>query len=315
MPAILSAAMSPPNLIVAGVMKCGTSSLHGYLAQHPDIFMTDPKEPHSLMLRDADDEVLAEWDTLFADAGDATIRGESSTNYFHMPGIAERMGRLTDELKLIVVFRNPVDRVWSHYTWLRRLGLERRSFRRAFEAETGSEPDPSMLVMMTVKNYERISSYPHLLERYLARFDRDDIHIVTTEALAAHGAETVRSCYRFLGVADHRPDTGRRANVTVARRFPRSSRVLLGYDVTHPGDRRPDARLIRAFLRVREANGFVRRVSDRVGSRLAVVTKPDDELDPDERRRLVEHYRDDVTRLRALTGCDFAEWDEDFPRS
>ncbi len=307
--------MGSPNLIVAGVMKCGTSSLHGYLAQHPDVFMTDPKEPHSLMLCETDDGVRTEWNALFADAGDAIIRGESSTNYFHMPGMAERMRRLTDAPKLIIVFRNPVDRVWSHYTWLRRLGLERRSFRRAFDAETGIEPDPSMLVMMTVKNYERISSYPHLLERYLAQFDRDDMLLLTTEALAADGPGTVRRCYRFLGLDDHLPDTGGRENVTVARRFPRSSRVLLGYDVTHPDDRRPEARLIRSFLRAREANGPVRRVSDRVGSRLAVVAKPDEVLGADDRRSLVDHYRDDVTRLRALTGCDFAEWDDDFPRT
>ncbi len=307
--------MRTPNLIVAGVMKCGTSSLHTYLAQHPDIFMTEPKEPHSLMLRDADDDVRAEWDTLLADADGASIRGESSTNYFHMPGIAERMRRLTDGLKIIIVFRNPVDRVWSHYTWLRRLGLERRSFRRAFEAETGVEPDPSMLVLMTVKNYERISSYPHLLERYLAQFDREDIFIVTTEALSSRGPETLSSCYRFLGVDDHVTDTEGRENVTVARRFPRSSRVLLGYDVTHPDDRHPEARLSRAFLRMRAANSQVRRVSDRVGSRLAVVTKPDDVFDVEDRRRLVEHYQEDVARLRALTGCDFAEWDGDFPRT
>lgn len=36
-----------PNLFLVGAMKCGTTSLHNYLAEHPQIFMTkDPwKEP------------------------------------------------------------------------------------------------------------------------------------------------------------------------------------------------------------------------------------------------------------------------------
>ena len=34
-----------PNLFIAGVLKCGTTSMHDYLDQHPEIFMSEPKEP------------------------------------------------------------------------------------------------------------------------------------------------------------------------------------------------------------------------------------------------------------------------------
>ena len=35
-----------PNLIILGSQKCGTTSLHNYLNEHPDIFMSTPiKEP------------------------------------------------------------------------------------------------------------------------------------------------------------------------------------------------------------------------------------------------------------------------------
>lgn len=34
-----------PNLFVVGAPKCGTTSLHAYLAQHPRIFMSGRKEP------------------------------------------------------------------------------------------------------------------------------------------------------------------------------------------------------------------------------------------------------------------------------
>ena len=38
-----------PNLLIVGAAKCGTTSLHNYFKQHPDIFMTEHKEPHFLI--------------------------------------------------------------------------------------------------------------------------------------------------------------------------------------------------------------------------------------------------------------------------
>jgi hypothetical protein len=33
-----------PNLVIIGAAKCGTTSLHRYLARHPEIHMSEPKE-------------------------------------------------------------------------------------------------------------------------------------------------------------------------------------------------------------------------------------------------------------------------------
>ena len=38
-----------PNLLIVGAAKSGTTSLHNYLKQHPEIFMTEHKEPHFLI--------------------------------------------------------------------------------------------------------------------------------------------------------------------------------------------------------------------------------------------------------------------------
>ena len=38
--------MALPNLFIVGAAKSGTTSLHNYLHQHPDVFMCNPKEPH-----------------------------------------------------------------------------------------------------------------------------------------------------------------------------------------------------------------------------------------------------------------------------
>ncbi len=81
-----------PNLIVIGAQKCGTSSLHRYLALHPQIGMSRVKEldfylAHRTWSRGT------EW---YAGQFDPamTVRGESSPNYTDLPlsdGTAERM--------------------------------------------------------------------------------------------------------------------------------------------------------------------------------------------------------------------------------
>ena len=38
--------MKKPNFIIAGFPKCGTTSLHHYLSEHPQIFMPSQKELH-----------------------------------------------------------------------------------------------------------------------------------------------------------------------------------------------------------------------------------------------------------------------------
>ncbi len=41
---------SLPNLLIVGAAKSGTTSLHNYLNQHPEVFMSNLKEPHFLII-------------------------------------------------------------------------------------------------------------------------------------------------------------------------------------------------------------------------------------------------------------------------
>src|SRR2546429_5656321 len=76
-----------PNFFIVGSPKCGTSSMHDYLGQHPDVYMSEQmKEPGyfnpdlkvNLTRRAAtEDRYLS----LFEKAGSAKRIGESSTWY------------------------------------------------------------------------------------------------------------------------------------------------------------------------------------------------------------------------------------------
>src|SRR5438874_10569218 len=42
---VIGKTMTLPNFLIIGSAKCGTTSLYSYLQQHPQVFMSIPKEP------------------------------------------------------------------------------------------------------------------------------------------------------------------------------------------------------------------------------------------------------------------------------
>ena len=117
-----------PNLLIAGVQKAGTSWLHRRLAQHPDFFMSTPKELHFFQAPEKVSDASA-WNAYldaFAGSEGFRWRGESTPNYFHSgPGpfspdgradsAAEVARRLGDDVQVIVSLRDPVARAMSGY--------------------------------------------------------------------------------------------------------------------------------------------------------------------------------------------------------
>src|SRR5205085_1072 len=71
-----------PNFLIAGAGKAGTTSLHDYLGQHPDIFMSSFKEPNYFV----PDYGYNDWEkylSLFRGARSEEAIGESSTGYLY----------------------------------------------------------------------------------------------------------------------------------------------------------------------------------------------------------------------------------------
>ncbi len=122
-----------PNLFIIGAAKCGTTSLHEYLDQHPDIFMARVKEPHYFsqverILYDYKEKfspekeyhtwVIKEKDqylNLFKDGEKSIYRGESSPSYLWDADAARKIYAFNPRAKLIVLLRNPIKRAFSHY--------------------------------------------------------------------------------------------------------------------------------------------------------------------------------------------------------
>src|SRR5437764_6469248 len=124
------------NLIILGFPKSGTSSLHEYLALHPDICMSREKEPQFFSISTQWERGFAWYDSLFEDEGrPRRWYGESSQSYSGWEPALQRIKAYLEEPRFIVLLRHPVDRLISHYRWLWAMDLESRPILKAVQEE------------------------------------------------------------------------------------------------------------------------------------------------------------------------------------
>ncbi len=133
--------MTLPNFLVIGAAKSGTTALHEYLKQHPQIYMSPQKEPHFFSLEgkkvdfrgpgDKREEQLnnsvtniEDYRKLFQGVSNEIAIGESSTSYLNNPEAPERIRHYIPNAKLIAILRNPVARAYSSFLHMVQRGYE-----------------------------------------------------------------------------------------------------------------------------------------------------------------------------------------------
>ena len=120
-----------PNFIIIGPPKCASTSLHFYLGQHPEIFTTKIKETRFFSLHY--NKGMNYYAHYFKDAGNAKAIGEATPSYSFLPFVADRIKKHFPEIKLILCFRNPMDRTFSSWLMQKGMGKEKLSLREAIE--------------------------------------------------------------------------------------------------------------------------------------------------------------------------------------
>jgi hypothetical protein len=291
--------MARPTFFIIGAMKGGTTSLHGYLGEHPQIQMTAIKEtnffagpPRDNPYMAGEERVagLAEYEALFDPA--AEVRGEASpsyTMYPRRPGVPERIREVVPEAKFVYVVRDPLDRLVSHYLHSLSFDGEERSLREAL----GDYSDPEC--PFTCPGF-----YAVQMERYLDRFPAERVLVVDQADLLDRRRETLREIFAFLGVDPE----------FVSPRFEEERNTghdLRGYSDSLVALKRLRSRVSPVWLALPEGaraniRGFARRTL------APPLERPEEALDPVLREELVELYAPDTARLRELTGMALPSW-------
>lgn len=207
--------MTLPNFLVLGAARCGTTSLHYYLAEHPDVCMSSIKEPNFFLFEQtdrgprpciSDDRRLiaksvadrARYERLFTRPAAAV--GEASPLYLYTRETPELIRAAVPDARLIAIVREPVERTWSHFVYVNDdLGDDTvPAFRAAVEREMPLPYEP----YRTGTHFVRLSAYAEQLERYRAIFPAEQLLVVGYDDLIRRTPDTLARICRFLGIDD-----------------------------------------------------------------------------------------------------------------
>lgn len=299
--------MTFPNLIIPGAGKSGTSSLHRYLNQHPDIYMSAKKEP-AYFFKDELYQKETEWySKLFEPGKNCKYRGESSTYYFKYQPSLERMKKDLENPKFIILLRHPIKRIISHYFWLWGKGLEFRSFRKAVEYDMNEEFRPGYNIKKHYKCYIQNSFYYKWIKNYSDFFGRENIYIVTNEMMKKNPLETVNSCFSFLGLKQMENIDITLHNESIHRNVPLWDKYILHLLFT-VNDRnlffKTKEKIIPEFLK---KNYW--KLHNKITQNRFLNKKPD--ISKEDYQWLFNLLKDDVKQLKSFLNYNFDEW-EDF---
>jgi len=133
-----------PDFLIIGAAKSGTTTLHGWLSEHPFVMPAAEKEIHFF---DYEYDRGVDWyrshfptkaaaDAFAKEHGRPFLTGEASPSYISHQWAPARVAKTLPHVRLIVILRNPVDRAYSQFQMSRREGEEPfESFADALAAE------------------------------------------------------------------------------------------------------------------------------------------------------------------------------------
>lgn len=272
-----------PNFFVIGAAKSGTTSLHYYLDQHPDLFMAEAKELHYFC-----DPDFAQWESIYRShfPVDAPRRGEASTLYTRspaIPGVAGRIASMVPDAKLVYLVRDPIERALASWREERFHVTERRPAEVAF-AQPEDPHNP----------YVAASRYAEQLDNYLEHFPAEQILVLDQRELAQDAAAVVARVIAFLDLPAYDIDTATRHN---------------------EGDTKMEYGGLGHRLRFSAPARAVRRLPMPVRQALIAPARkmlrrevPTPDLPPELLARLQDVLRPDAARLREMTGLELAHW-------
>jgi len=295
-----------PNFLIVGGAKCGTTSLHHYLRQHPQVFMPDNKEPlfmvsaiyEKLSRKDPRHKIVEtilppsfkDYLNLFKQAKNQKARGEASSPYLYyyqtaIPKIKEYLG----DVKIIIILRNPVERAFSSYKHLLKYGCENDSFENLLEREEERRGEN-----WDILNFPKaLGFYHNQVKAYMDNFT--NVKVCLLDDLKNRHAELLEEIYKFLNIdTSIVPNTEIIFNQSIISRFGFLHYLLFKENIV-----RNIARLMLGKIISEDKIsqiGYYLRGKNRI------------KMKPGTREFLKRLYRPDILKLQNLIGRDLSHW-------
>lgn len=221
-----------PNFFLVGAAKAGTTSLYNYLSEHPDIYFSPLKEPNYFST-DIKPEAFSAtyrkntfldveqyfshshlphlqlsfvrkpeyYHRLFENVSHQKAIGEASTSYLYSQEAASNIRNYQPDARILAIIRNPVDRIISHYQMALRYGHIHKSFREAVEEDINNPHKGWGISELFIE----LGMYYEQLKRYYDTFGQRKVKVLLFDDLVNEPERTIKTCHRFLGVAEQPP--------------------------------------------------------------------------------------------------------------
>jgi len=299
--------MSNSHFLFVGTAKAGTTSIFEYLRQHPEIEI--PVKETFYFLKDVftdfrlgypaqrpEEELILDkssFESIYP-PDKSKLYGEIGTGYLYhyeesIPLIKETFG---DEVKILIILRNPVSRAYSSYMHFVKDVHEKLSFEESMKMEAERKDLKYDFMWM----HRDMGLYYKQVKAYLDAFK--NVKILLTEEFRDNPDTEMRSILEFLEVDPNLAfNTNKEHNKSGEPKF-KSLQKLITQENLVKKTLRPVFRA--AFNKERRAK-MRKKVKN-----INIASYPP--MDPEIRHELIEFYRNDIEALEGLLEKPLDKW-------
>lgn len=201
--------MDKPNFFIAGAPKSGTSAIVNYLSQHPNVFISNPKEP-LFFATDYNFRPITKFGdyiNLFSSSKPMHYRiGEGSSWYFYSSDAFTNILNSAPDSKIIIILRNPVDLILSlHQHWLHALVEDQKDFTTAWNLQDERQSGlfiPKHCRDKRFLHYRELGSLDKYLPNLLENFPSNQVLVLIYEEFFNDIQNQFQKVLKFLDLND-----------------------------------------------------------------------------------------------------------------
>jgi hypothetical protein len=287
-----------PPFFVVGTQKAGTTSLHYWLAQQPDICLPRLKETH-FFSSDEKYQLGIEWYIdQFPKCRKKSVMGEIAPEYMFSKKAPYRIRKWINSPKIIFIFRHPIERAFSQYLMAVSKGYEKLTFRRALVEE--SRRISRDQVARSRYGYMTRGRYAEQIERYSKVFPDAKFLFIKFDDLIAQGKTGLVTYHRICDFI------GLKSSPEIANRNIKSNPASI-----------PKFRFLRDFLyrpsRFKKVLGTLipnRNIKERIADLLVRLNQQRFPKPPMGKvpMSMIDLTREEIRRLQEMTLLNLSDW-------
>lgn len=188
------------DFLIIGAQKSGTTTVYEWLRSHPKVFLPSGKETIFFSDREKFREGRSAFDELYLSAHANKITGAFDIQSIFFPESAKRVHAYRDDMRIIAIFRNPIDRAYSAYRFARQIGADdSETFEIALEKSKyyATHGTRKQLEILT---YLEHGEYFNGLMDFIKIFGKENVLVLFTEDMAKDPKQVAQQVYSFLSL-------------------------------------------------------------------------------------------------------------------